>query len=445
MKTPSSFLLAAALGICLTSSARAKFTVHEWGTFTVLQTSQGSALNWYQSEKDVTPLPEFITGAKAAAREALARAAAAGDLPAMKAMDLSPRFYAVRMETPVLYFYPDAPMEVKVTADFTGGLVTETYPHALARKGSAAEWKGTLLRPSPEAIASVPKADGPDGRHYTAARAVPDAWLFRQQPAATPKVPAPAPETDHFIFYRGAGNNLSRLLAVTTGDDRSYQLTNHSPDAVPVLFLLRVEGDRAVWKRVDNLAPYKMTPDQDAITKGKPPFFKVEGQVAVSLPDSGEPLAASTAGLKTAMLASLESGGLTKAEAAAMVATWDNLWFEEPGTRVLAVLPQPWVDAILPLQIAPKPDEVRRVFVARMETLPVARQNALVDVLFNNTDPATAREQLAKLQLGRFAAGAVDHAVAVKTRQVDSEMRARFAKLSAPPPATTAPVVGQAR
>jgi hypothetical protein len=129
------------------------------------------------------------------------------------------------------------------------------------------------------------------------------------------------------------------------------------------------------------------------------------------------------------MLAALEKEGLTPSEAAAMVATWDNLWFEEPGTRVLALLPQKWVNAALPLQITPKPDNIDRVFVARLELISLAQQNTLLALLDNApADPAAAREQLQKLALGRFAPGAVDRAVALKSR----EMQDRFAELSRP-------------
>jgi hypothetical protein len=350
--------------------------------------------------------------------------------------------YAVRMETPVLYFYPDAPMEVKVTADYPQGMITEAYPHP-ARKGSSATWQGKLRPVTPEELKTVPVADSAEGRHYTTARNVPDAWLFRMQPAATQKEKIPAPETDHFIFYRGAGNNLSRMITASTNDDHSFQVTNQSPDTVPVLFLLHVVDGKSVWKRVDRMLPYKMIMDQEAITNNRQPFYKEEGRLQVALPDATEPFATSTPRLKAEMLGALETEGLTKAEAAAMVATWDNLWFEESGTRILAVLPQPWVDTVLPLQITPKPDAVERVFVARMEMISVAQQNTLVDLLFKTPEnPASARDQLRKLSLGRFAAGAVDRAVALKTRQVDNDMRTRFAQLSSPP--ATAPVVGKA-
>ena len=51
-----------------------------------------------------------------------------------------------------------------------------------------------------------------------------------------------------------------------------------------------------------------------------------------------------------------------------MVETWRDSWFEE-GTRVIYIGPRRIVDAILPLEIAPAPSHVTRVFVGRMEVL----------------------------------------------------------------------------
>lgn len=60
--------------------------------------------------------------------------------------------------------------------------------------------------------------------------------------------------------------------------------------------------------------------------------------------------------------------GLYPREAAAMVATWRDSWFEA-GTRVFYILPQAAVDEILPLSIDPKPVDVKRVFVGRLEVI----------------------------------------------------------------------------
>jgi hypothetical protein len=498
MKSLSVHLMCTVLaGLAL--PAGAKLTVHEWGTFTVLQAPDGSTLTWYQGQNDVTPLPTFVTNK---AFPLYFRGKGVADNTR----------YSIRMETPVLYFYPDAPMDVKVSVDFPGGTFTEAYPHgspyvielltvqmermqldslrkeaetekaagnseketAVAKKieeiltaqkkrdsekegkKSGIFWRGSLVPPTPENLKEVPDASGPSGRHYAAARDVPDAWLFRRPAAEIAKQKTPEAErmvrsmlpheaqTDHFIFYRGAGNDLSRLITVSTGDDKTFSLRNRSPDKVPVLFLLNVADGRSAWKRVSDLKPYSERLDPPPGTPNAGPFkLVIEGVQTVALPDTRVPLAESTAGLKAEMLAALEKEGLSKAEAAAMVATWDNLWFEEPGSRVLAVLPQPWVDAVLPLEITPKPEGMKRVFVERVEMISQARQKALVELLNKSgDDPAAAHGELQRLELGRFAAGALDRAVAVKLQQTEAQMRGRFAELNKQlPEKTPAPVV----
>jgi hypothetical protein len=49
-----------------------------------------------------------------------------------------------------------------------------------------------------------------------------------------------------------------------------------------------------------------------------------------------------------------------------MIETWRDSWFEE-GTRIFYIVPSKMVDTILPLTITPKPREVARVFVGRIE------------------------------------------------------------------------------
>ena len=139
----------------------------------------------------------------------------------------------VRMETPVLYFYPEKEMDVTVTAKFLNGRITEIFPPAVNRNFSGPTmWHGSLLPPNSPEKAKIPKADGLKGRHYAAAREVPEAWLFRNTPLpigneeekeeiarikagmlqvlplaekASEQKAEPVDPIDHFIFYRGAG------------------------------------------------------------------------------------------------------------------------------------------------------------------------------------------------------------------------------------------------
>src|SRR4029077_15456276 len=61
---------------------------------------------------------------------------------------------------------------------------------------------------------------------------------------------------------------------------------------------------------------------------------------------------------------SLISGGLYPEEAHAMLESWKDSWFEE-RSRLLYIVPNSFVEKILPLSIEPQPATVPRVFVGR--------------------------------------------------------------------------------
>jgi hypothetical protein len=75
--------------------------------------------------------------------------------------------------------------------------------------------------------------------------------------------------------------------------------------------------------------------------------------------------------------------GLYPKEAAAMVATWRDSWFEE-GTRVFYIVPPRSVDANLPLRIEPKPVKIARAFVGRVEVITDATEKAVADAIRTN-------------------------------------------------------------
>lgn len=66
-----------------------------------------------------------------------------------------------------------------------------------------------------------------------------------------------------------------------------------------------------------------------------------------------------------------------------MVATWRDSWFEE-GTRVFYIVPPGSIDANLPLKIDPKPVQISRAFVGRMEVITAATERAVADAIRTN-------------------------------------------------------------
>ena len=410
--------------------------VHEWGTFTVLQSSTGQVIPWYQAPDKLVDLPPFV-------KQSIVVIGKSGY--GFGGKD------TVRMETPVLYFYPEEEMDVTVSASFANGRITEVFPPAFRPGfGGATIWHGSLLPPDSAERNKVAAATGPKGRRYAAAREVPEAWLFRNRSLpkellkttdanATPeetvaqlvstastnageKIAEEAVEPiDHFIFYRGAGNHaFHELLAEQGAGPDKFTLSNYGGETIPKLFALRVGEGQSSWLSLDNLKKVEYA-DRRTLN-----------QQAITLP---APMGATTevaAVLRTAMVASLHAEGLTQDEAAAMVATWDDLWFTEPGTRILAILPQAFADKMVPLTITPRPTKIDRVFVARVEILTRETEEKLTSLLRgpaigsgDESEIGDGATKLGDLQLGRYAAGGMERAVQL----LEWQTRSRFAKL----------------
>src|SRR4051812_7826855 len=106
-----------------------RLVVHEWGTFTALQDEQGRTIRGINTDDE--PLPEFVHNAHGGVLQN------PSDIPPVQFKGVS-RVHPdviVRLETPVLYFYPpkghpDIKLDVKV--DFKGGWLTQYYPDAKA-------------------------------------------------------------------------------------------------------------------------------------------------------------------------------------------------------------------------------------------------------------------------------------------------------------------------
>ena len=113
----------------------AALEVHEWGTFTVLQGSDGHVIQWYQAPDKIVDLPPFVRfNPYVRGKIATGNWASAG-------LD------TIRMETPVLYFYPEEEMDVTVSATFPDGRITEVFPPPFGVSATETIWSGTLLPP----------------------------------------------------------------------------------------------------------------------------------------------------------------------------------------------------------------------------------------------------------------------------------------------------------
>ena len=409
MKKLRTLILLSALAATSLAEPSHDLVVHEWGTFTSVQGSDGKLL-WWQAQQ-IGDLPGFVynwfnpgLGRQAPMQMILGK----GGLTSLQ-----------RMETPVLYFYSDRELTVDAEVRFPRGFITDWFPQAAqigacspktdtpaafakhSARESLVHWENVHVLPA-NANAELAKKMPTHaiGTHYFAARETDAAILRVNNLAATNTTD----EHEKFLFYRGSGS-FATPLAVTTADDGTVTIKNTGAKPLAHLFLLQVEHGLAEWARLDALKPKARQPWRrlNSVSEGK-----------------RVPLADFQKQIGNAMAAALEGEGLFPAEARAMVKTWSKSWFAEEGVRVLYILPRDWTDEILPLKLDPKPRELVRVMVGRAEIITPDLQNEIAALMkLNQAGDKAASEQLQVhwIKLGRFA-GPVAH---LANQQLESE------------------------
>lgn len=334
------------------------FIVHEWGTFTSVQSSLGVTLEGLHHEEE--SLPAFVHG-----RAAIAEG--------HKQLESLPEPVTQKLETPVIYFHADASIpRARVTVDFPQGVIGQWFPKATRfapeinamqgiRDGSM-DWDVEFLRTAPD----LPPVDPHD------------VWAPSRNVEATPI--AVDGEHERFIFYRGLGR-FEMPLRVFTDADGVIRVRNDSDEAIGTYFVLHLhEGGGAITH--GSIDPHGTAP---LALPGTPKERSVDAYVADA-----------SAQIQRA----LEATGLYPDEARAMVDTWSRSYFRTPGLRMLYVVPPSWTDALLPLRIEPTPDAVVRTLVGRIEILTQQEEGGLVDALHAHVEEGAP---LDLGHLGRFA------------------------------------------
>jgi len=335
-------VLLAALPLALNGGEDPGYTAHEWGTFTSVSGDDGWALDW-RPLSGPSDLPDFVY-----------------DVRKKREPDLGKGVWTtVRMETPVIYFYSDREREVNAKVLFPKGRITEWYPAAKAVPGGYDWGKVKIL---PRSNAKPPK-DGKPSHYYPA----------REVDAATIQI---GQEVEKFIFYRGVGNFGLPLKARRHTDNEVVLTAAGEPLENVILFENR--GGQVGFTVVERLAEKA----------------KLERPV----------LNQTLSGIRSELERALLKHGLYPKEAAAMLETWKDTWFEE-GLRAFYIVPRRTTDELLPLKLQPAPKACVRVLVGRAEILTPAfeaRVEALVDRI--NGGELGRAPALAELRkLGRFA------------------------------------------
>jgi hypothetical protein len=388
----------------LPAAGAGRLVVHEWGTLTTMEGSNGASLEGLQHETEAVPAfvhrnidsyPSPFAHLGDPSRDAIVRGARS------------------KMETPVIYFYSDTPQRVSVEVDFVRGLLTHWYPrHAsaspeieAARTGgvdlggisqSTLRWEVELVPAGQAPPREIPAVDADDA--WQLARETRAATL-RTVPAAGSSNAGAGPEAEHYIFYRGLGQ-LELPLQAVSGAGGQVIVMNHGATEIAASFVVDMQGARGRYHRLGRI-----------LANGAQP-------VAMSAQPS-MPAASVVAALERDMTAALIEQGLFADEARAMVRTWSRAWFASEGTRVLYVLPRDVVDSVLPLRIEPRPETLVRVLVGRHEYL-TPEVEAEVEALLRARVSADGRAAAAAMgRLGRIGRFLEPSVRAVMARSTD--------------------------
>ncbi len=402
--------LSATLGLGLASTAAAGddpgLIVHEWGTFTSMQGSDGIALDGLHHEEEA--LPAFVYS-RTHVRECPLRDRG------YKGLEMPLAHVNNKMETPVVYFYSEKPLaeplRVRLRVGFDGGLITQWYPVSdllgppegprdggpldmAGVKGSFLEWGVDLLPHRPQGYA-VPHVE--PGDPWAFARIPKDAYTVQTVPRAAPRV-GPV-ETEKFLFYRGLGNVALPIRAETAAGAR-VTLRNDGKDPIRHVMVLNVRDGRA------NLAIRDEIPAGGAV------------DVACPLGPDAPPRDDVVGKLEHILAKYLVSEGLTAAEAEAMTRTWERSYFRSEGLRALYIVPRALTDRILPMEICPQPKQLVRVLVGRLECLTPEGEAEVASALAGRlaADAAVRKDAEARLgRLGRFLEPNVRRVLAMTT------------------------------
>ena len=364
-----------ALAIGSVDAAKHPLVVHEWGTFTVLQDPTGTAVPGVNINEEALPdfvhrlasdlvreeheLGPFLKSPSKASRPPIARS---------KGVARGHQYAIMRMETPIIYFYPPGGEELTldVSVQFRKGWLSEWYPAAknvspgypgrlgLGPAGSLT-WKGLEVGVEAE----LPRTD----EHV---------WLApRVEGAATVRMPAEN-EAENYLFYRGVAQLQAPLRVVSDVEGSKLRLLANVPSALSDgarfdhLWLADIRPDGAVAFRT-----------LDAID------VKAGGRGEVARTELGfdeeEYASANLAKLRRSMHAAITSAGLFEAEATAMLDTWELSYFKSPGMRLFFLLPEAWTDFQLPLKLS-HPAEITRVMIGRVELMTPSQERLVAQI-----------------------------------------------------------------
>jgi hypothetical protein len=345
-------------------AASDRFIVHEWGTFTSLQDEQGREMAGINIDDE--PVPNFVHNLN----PFLVSRPVLSSLHWQYRSKGAPRHHpqiTMRLETPVVYFYPPAgqrePMRLDVSVRFQGGWLTEFYPKAHAETPGLKEGQFDFGKLTPETSSSLAWNDlklGGDGAAFPETQE--HVWLAPRKVDAA-QVTNVDGESERYLFYRGVGHLRNPLRAtmdrkagtIALSANFNQVLKGDEKTRIPQLWLISVQQDgRCAYRQIDG---FDMTRDTQAELASAGYRF-----------EKNDYAAGNRDRLEAEMHAALVADGLFDDEATAMLATWQRSYFISSGLRVFYLVPRAWTDHYLPLSLSREAD-VSRVMIGRLELI----------------------------------------------------------------------------
>jgi hypothetical protein len=262
----------------------------------------------------------------------------------------------MRLETPVIYFHPtpgSPPAPFSVSVNFRGGVLNEFYPEATP---SVNGWNGEHLSDAVTSTLTWKGVSLTEGAKLPFTNS--HVWLAPREVKSTP-VTVNGGEIEQYLFYRGVAN----LPALIRTELTSAGLILRAPSRTPWLSAASASLG-TVWVadiRPNGGAAFRMT---DALSIVRGDTGRVLARVAPF--GSRDYSETSLPRLREAMHAALVARGLYADEATAMLETWKNSYFAQPGLRVFYIAPDAWTSYYLPLEIS-TPHTLSRVIVGRID------------------------------------------------------------------------------
>jgi hypothetical protein len=348
--------------LCLASVhvyAEEKLIVHEWGTFTSIQDSQGENLQGFFINSE--PVPDFV--------HRIPNSSVLPNVPGiLSESQARDRFKGLvsqhpdvimRLETPVMYFYPPQsarlPLSIDVKAGMRGGWLTEYYPQAETNVTVEDVRPDHPLRK--DFIGTLLWRNLKIGGEGTSPQTAVKVWAAPRRTRSA-YVQSSSNESEKYLFYRGVGNIVSPLRVSRHADTLSFAGAapswdfQHAGASIENIWLVNIDAAGKLAFR--DIKPIGSAADPGKAARANAKFSKEDYSIE------------NLQKLEQAFFAALTSQGLFEDEARAMLETWEAAYFKIPGTRVFFIVPRPWVDHYLPLEIS-VPAKIERVMVGRIE------------------------------------------------------------------------------